>query len=146
MTSQDLDVLDEADCFLLLRSRTLGRVGVHIADDLTIFPVYYAVMDKDVVFRTSPGTKLNAALLGTRVVFEVDNASPGWSVVVRGHAHEVRELAEIDHAANPARHRLAGRHPRELRPGRRRAGDRATPAPTLTSDRRTRAAWRRYAR
>ena len=98
MTSQDLDVLDDADCYLLLRSRTLGRVGVHLANDLAIFPVYYAVMDNDVVFRTSPGTKLNAALLGTRVVFEVDNASPGWSVVVRGHAQEIREHAEVDHA------------------------------------------------
>ena len=27
MTSQDLDVLDEADCFVLLRSRTLGTSG-----------------------------------------------------------------------------------------------------------------------
>ena len=98
MTSHDLDVLGEADCFLLLRSRSLGRVGVHIADDLAIFPVYYAMMDNDVVFRTSPGTKLSAAVLGTRVVFEVDSASPGWSVLVRGHAHEVRALDEIAHA------------------------------------------------
>ena len=73
MTSQDLDVLDETDCYLMLRSRTLGRVGVHIADDLAIFPVYYAMSGHDVVFRTSPGTKLNAAVLGTRVVFEVDS-------------------------------------------------------------------------
>ena len=103
MTSQDLDVLDEADCYLLLRSRTLGRVGVQIADDLAIFPVYYAVMDDDVVFRTSPGTKLNAAVLGTRVVFEVDNASPGWSVLVRGHAHEIREHDDIGSCPDVAR-------------------------------------------
>jgi nitroimidazol reductase NimA-like FMN-containing flavoprotein (pyridoxamine 5'-phosphate oxidase superfamily) len=98
MTSEDLDILDEADCHVLLRSRTLGRVGVHIADDLAIFPVYYAMSDNDVVFRTSPGTKLNAAVLGTRVVFEVDSASPGWSVLVRGHAHEVRAHDDIVHA------------------------------------------------
>ena len=98
MTSQDLDILGEADCFLLLRSHTLGRVGVHLADDLAIFPVYYAMMDNDVVFRTSPGTKLSAAVLGTRVVFEADNASPGWSVLVRGHAHEIRTHDEISHA------------------------------------------------
>jgi hypothetical protein len=30
MTSEDLDILDEIDCYLLLRSRTLGRVGVRI--------------------------------------------------------------------------------------------------------------------
>ena len=71
---------------------------MHIADDFVIFPVYYALMDKAVVFRTSPGTKLSAAILGTRVVFEVDNASPGWSVLVRGHAHEIRAHDEIVHA------------------------------------------------
>ena len=98
MTSQGLDVLDEAECYLLLRSRTLGRVGVRIADNLAVFPVYYAVMGNDVVFRTSPGTKLNAAVLGTRVVFEVDNASPGWSVLVRGHADEIRDHEEQVHA------------------------------------------------
>jgi uncharacterized protein len=98
MTSEDLDVLDDVDCFLLLRSRTFGRVGVHIADDLVIFPVYYAMMNDDVVFRTAPGTKLSAAVLGTSVVFEADNASPGWSVLVRGHAHEIRDHDEITHA------------------------------------------------
>jgi nitroimidazol reductase NimA-like FMN-containing flavoprotein (pyridoxamine 5'-phosphate oxidase superfamily) len=104
MTSQDLDILDEADCYLLLRSRTLGRVGVHIGDDLAIFPVYYALTGKDVVFRTSPGTKLNAAVLGTRVVFEVDSASPGWSVLVRGHAHELRAQDEVVDARNALGH------------------------------------------
>jgi len=102
MTSEGLHVLDEAECYLLLRSRTLGRVGVHIADQLSILPVYYAVMDRDVVFRTAPGTKLNAALLGTSVVFEVDNASPGWSVLVRGHAREIND----DDARVHARSRL----------------------------------------
>jgi nitroimidazol reductase NimA-like FMN-containing flavoprotein (pyridoxamine 5'-phosphate oxidase superfamily) len=98
MTSRGPHGLDEAECYALLHSRTLGRVGVRIADQLTILPVYYAVMDHDVVFRTSPGTKLNAAVLGTNVVFEVDNASPGWSVLVRGHAHEIREAADLVHA------------------------------------------------
>lgn len=51
-------------------------------------------MDHEAVYRPSPGTKLNAAVLGTRVVFEVDNASPGWSVL----AHEIREAAELVHA------------------------------------------------
>ena len=98
MTSERLHVLDEAECYLLLRSRTLGRVGVHLADQLAVLPVYYAVMDRDVVFRTAPGTKLNAAVLSTRIVFEVDNASPGWSVLVRGHAHEIRDPDAVTHA------------------------------------------------
>ncbi len=98
MTSYGLQVLDETECYAFLHSRTLGRVGVRLADQLSIFPVYYAVMDRDVVFRTAPGTKLIAALLETQVVFEVDNASPGWSVLVRGHAHEIRDTDALLHA------------------------------------------------
>lgn len=93
-----LRTVDEAECYVLLHSRTLGRVGVHLADQFAILPVYFAVMDRDIVFRTAPGAKLNAALVGTAVVFEVDNAAPGWSVLVRGHAHEIVEPAEQTHA------------------------------------------------
>jgi nitroimidazol reductase NimA-like FMN-containing flavoprotein (pyridoxamine 5'-phosphate oxidase superfamily) len=91
MSSRGIEILDDDECRNLLRQRSLGRVGVRIADDLVILPVYYAVYDDDVVFRTDAGTKLNAALLETVVAFEVDNASPPWSVLVRGHAHEVRD-------------------------------------------------------
>jgi nitroimidazol reductase NimA-like FMN-containing flavoprotein (pyridoxamine 5'-phosphate oxidase superfamily) len=98
MTNEGLDVLDEADCLVLLHSRSLGRVGVHIGDEFVVLPVYYAVMDGDIVFRTGPGTKLNAALVGTRVVFEVDSASPGWSVLVRGHAREIEDRDARVHA------------------------------------------------
>lgn len=97
MTSM-LRTVDEAECYALLHSRTLGRIGVHLAGELTIFPVYYAVMEGDIVFRTGPGTKLSAAILGTSVAFEVDNGSPGWSVLIRGHAHEIREPDAQMHA------------------------------------------------
>ena len=86
----DLDRLDPVECYVLLRGRTLGRVAVKLADDLVILPVYYAVMDDDIVFRTAPGTKLDAAVLKTKVAFEVDGTAPGWSVLVRGHAEEIR--------------------------------------------------------
>jgi nitroimidazol reductase NimA-like FMN-containing flavoprotein (pyridoxamine 5'-phosphate oxidase superfamily) len=89
-----LETLDPSDCYILLRSRSLGRVGVKLAEEIVILPVYYAVLGDDIVFRTDAGTKLTAAVLGTRVAFEVDNAVPPWSVLVTGHAHEVREHAE----------------------------------------------------
>jgi nitroimidazol reductase NimA-like FMN-containing flavoprotein (pyridoxamine 5'-phosphate oxidase superfamily) len=90
--------IDRIDCYVLLRGRTLGRVAVKLADDLVVLPVYYAVMDDDVVFRTAPGTKLDAAILKTKVAFEVDGASPGWSVLVRGHAEEIRDPAQQQRA------------------------------------------------
>ena len=96
--SGDVVSLDEADCYLRLRSRSLGRVAIKIADDLVILPVYYAVMDDDIIFRTAPGTKLDAAVLKTKVAFEVDGVSPGWSVLVRGHAEELRDHDTQVHA------------------------------------------------
>ena len=96
--SGEVASLDEADCYIRLRSRSLGRVAVKLADDLVILPVYYAVMDDDIVFRTAPGTKLDAAALNTKVAFEVDGVSPGWSVLVRGHAEELREHDAQVHA------------------------------------------------
>jgi uncharacterized protein len=52
-----------------------------------------------VVFRTGEGTKLDAAIVGSRVAFEVDEtdaaARTGWSVVVRGEAVEVTDPAEL---------------------------------------------------
>ena len=56
-----------------------------------ILPVYYAVVDDDVVFRTAPGLKLDAAVLKSRVAFEVDSGSPPWSVLVHGYAEELRD-------------------------------------------------------
>jgi nitroimidazol reductase NimA-like FMN-containing flavoprotein (pyridoxamine 5'-phosphate oxidase superfamily) len=97
-TRHDIDRIDRVDCYVLLRGRTLGRVAVKLADDLVILPVYYAVMNDDIVFRTAPGTKLDAAVLKTKVAFEVDGASPGWSVLVRGHAEEIRDPEQQRHA------------------------------------------------
>ena len=94
MNRVQLEPLDRNECMMLLHDRSLGRVGVKIADEPVILPVYYAVLDDDIVFRTGPGTKLDAAVLGTKVAFEVDNAVPPWSVLVTGHAHEIREHAE----------------------------------------------------
>ena len=104
MTSWGLTILDETACFELLCRSTLGRVGVRLADDFTIFPVFYAVVDHNIVFRTGPGTKLTAAVLGTRVVFEVDDAAAGWSVLVRGHARELRDTAAIARATAQIEH------------------------------------------
>ncbi len=94
MSSQGLARIDSDECYLLIRGRSLGRVGVKLTDELVILPVYYAVLDRDIVFRTDPGTKLNAAVLGERVAFEVDNAVPAWSVLLSGYAHEIRKADE----------------------------------------------------
>lgn len=58
-----------------------------------MFPVLYALLDGDIVFRTAPGEKLIAAALQREVVFEIDSydlaARTGWSVNVLGTAQEI---------------------------------------------------------
>ncbi|HEY5170776.1 MAG TPA: pyridoxamine 5'-phosphate oxidase family protein [Acidimicrobiia bacterium] len=103
MTSRGLDRIGPEECLELLRHKTFGRVGMRISDEPVILPVFYTLAAGDVVFRTDPGTKLIAAVLESRVAFEVDDPEAGWSVLVVGHAHELRapsgmteELARLD--------------------------------------------------
>ena len=64
-----------------------------------ILPVNYVLWNGKILFRTAPGTKLTAALMGAVVGFEVDDMSDdhsgGWSVLVVGHAIEIRDLEEL---------------------------------------------------
>jgi nitroimidazol reductase NimA-like FMN-containing flavoprotein (pyridoxamine 5'-phosphate oxidase superfamily) len=88
------------ECLDLLGSASVGRVGVTIDALPAVLPVNFAVSDGAVVFRTVPGTKLDAATRGAVVAFEVDaygtSQDPrGWSVLVRGVAHEVTDPAEL---------------------------------------------------
>jgi len=91
--------LTKSECFKLLAREHLGRVAA--VDDLgpIVFPVNFILDRHTVVLRTDEGTKLGAAIRGSRVAFEIDGADPatrtGWSVVVRGEAVEVTDPAEL---------------------------------------------------
>lgn len=93
-----LEVLSEDECWQLLRSHYIGRLGVSISGEPAIFPVNYAVDGDTIVFMTAEGTKFGAAVLGTSVAFEIDAADPmfhtGWSVMVRGVAAEIESAEE----------------------------------------------------
>ena len=87
---RELEELGQRECLELLDTQDFGRVGVVVRGRPEIFPVNYALDAADcVVFRTSPGTKLSAAI-NHHVVFEVDHIQPdrrsGWSVIVHGVA------------------------------------------------------------
>ncbi len=57
-------------------------------------------IEATVVFRTEEGKKLDAAVRGRFVAFEVDTVDPewrrGWSVVIRGWAEEVTDPDELE--------------------------------------------------
>src|SRR5580765_1631143 len=97
MSSYGLEILGREECEALLRSEPVGRVGVSGAQP-GVFPVLYALLDGDVVFRTAPGEKLIAAALNRDVVFEIDaydvETRSGWSVNVVGPVEEIEEPAE----------------------------------------------------
>ena len=97
MSSYGLEILGREECEALLRSQPVGRVGVCGAQP-GVFPVLYALLDGDVVFRTAPGEKLIAAALHREIVFEIDSfdvrTRTGWSVNVVGPVEEIEEPAE----------------------------------------------------
>ena len=99
MPDERLAHLDVEECLSLLERRHLGRVAF-LDDGLpTILPVNYVLVDGFVVFRTDAGGKLEAALRGDVVAFEIDGIDvtnrTGWSVLVRGHAERVSDPAEL---------------------------------------------------
>ena len=85
-----IEVIDRDECLGLLRSHDTGRIAVVDAGHPVIFPVNYAMDGELIVFRTAAGTKLDAALKGGPVAFEIDQTDrhtrTGWSVIVTGWA------------------------------------------------------------
>jgi uncharacterized protein len=101
--------INRAECLRLLDGAALGRVGVSVDALPAIFPVFVALVDDVVVFRTVPGTKLISASGGAIVALEVDEfdlaTGEGWSVLIRGQARRVTE----ERRAERARARLGER-------------------------------------
>jgi uncharacterized protein len=91
----------------------VGRVGFVIDGRPMILPVNYLADDQSVVFCTEPGTKLSAIGGGAPVVFEVDDSRPlyhaGWSVVVKGTAHEITDESQLDELRRGSLHSWATR-------------------------------------
>jgi uncharacterized protein len=97
-----LEILHLGDCFRLLDSVPIGRIGFTSGGEVLVLPVIFLVDGQDVVFRAKVGSKLASVEVGHYVTFEVDSydaaEGTGWSVVVRGLA-EVQpetECARLD--------------------------------------------------
>ena len=90
-------VLSEDECWSLLSSMSLGRLVTILGGRPEIFPVNFVTQRRTVLFRTAQGTKLFSAVMGGRVVFEVDDhtVAEGWSVIVKGAAHLLSANADI---------------------------------------------------
>jgi uncharacterized protein len=68
-----------------------------------VFPICHVFQGGCVMFPTTPGTKLHAALAWPWVCYEVDgigaDGESGWSVMVTGQAEVLSDPREIDAAA-----------------------------------------------
>lgn len=88
----ELRELPPDECLQLLGTVEVGRLAVAAGQDAPlVVPVNFVVDGEDIVFRTSPGAKLQ--LLQDRPVsFQADHVDrghhSGWSVLVTGSARE----------------------------------------------------------
>ena len=90
-------VLSEDECWSLMSSVSLGRLVTIMGGRPEIFPVNFVTQRRTVLFRTAQGTKLYSAVMSDEVAFEADDhtAAEGWSVIIKGRAHELLANAEI---------------------------------------------------
>ena len=99
MSEPKMEKLDQDECHRLLAGHHLGRLAVPDFGGPMIFPVNYVVDQDLVVFRTDPGSKLDAATEREVVAFEVDAVDEatrtGWSVVVRGTLAEITDPTHL---------------------------------------------------
>jgi nitroimidazol reductase NimA-like FMN-containing flavoprotein (pyridoxamine 5'-phosphate oxidase superfamily) len=97
-----LAVISRDQCLGLLGSLRIGRVVISLEALPAAFPVNFALMDDDVVFRTAPGTKLSAALDEAVVAFQADRfdaaACIGWSILIQGRASIITDPEELERA------------------------------------------------
>ena len=89
-----LQVIPAEECYRLLATQEIGRIGVNAEHYPLILPVNYALDGTTIVFRTGSGIILQAAE-HANVTFEVDEIDrrtrSGWNVLVRGQAEAVGE-------------------------------------------------------
>lgn len=96
---EDVEELSVDACWALLRTTDVGRLAVWVDDHPDIFPLNYTVDHGTLVFRSRKGTKVFGALSDAPVAMETDGYDPttseAWSVVVKGRAHEIRQVQEL---------------------------------------------------
>ncbi len=94
----DVERLSTDECWALLASAPIGRLGVRLDQGVDIYPVNFTVNEQIIYIRSAPGSKLVDIAHESSVAFEVDGRAgrKRWSVVVRGEAERLSYDAEIE--------------------------------------------------
>ena len=92
-TENPVTVLNEEECWEFLRSQEFGRLAFHLAEQVHIAPLNYAVDNDTLLFRTAEGSKLLAVVMNPDIAFEVDryDDETAVSVILRGSARLLEE-------------------------------------------------------
>ncbi|MEE1786657.1 pyridoxamine 5'-phosphate oxidase family protein [Streptomyces sp. SP17BM10] len=89
--------LTEPECWELLGTHGVGRIGLSGGPSPDVLPVNYAVDARTIVYRTSPRGAA-APPEGAPVSFQVDHIDDrrghGWSVLIHGHARRIADPDE----------------------------------------------------
>jgi uncharacterized protein len=97
-----MQILSEPECWARLEATEFGRMAYHLADEVHIAPVNFAVSGRRLVFRTAEGSKLLGVVMNEDVAFEIDHIDDAderaWSVIARGRAQilEGEEARDAD--------------------------------------------------
>ena len=83
--------LHPEECWEFLRGHEFGRLGFHLADEVHIVPINYAVDDNRLLFLTAEGSKLLGVTMNSDVAFETDEIidEHATSIIVRGRARQL---------------------------------------------------------
>jgi uncharacterized protein len=93
---EQIGTMTTEQCWGMLRSHEFGRLAYHLADEVHLTPINYAVDHDTLLFRTAEGSKLLAVEMNPDVAFEIDEFDEhhARSVVVRGVARHLGEAEE----------------------------------------------------
>lgn len=99
-----MEILTRQQCLDLMGGVPVGRIGLSIDALPVILPVYFALFDDCVLFRTVAGTKLDAAIIGAVVAFQADGSELDdgtyWSAQFQGVAVEADDYWDFSPQAS----------------------------------------------
>ncbi|MEV7774337.1 pyridoxamine 5'-phosphate oxidase family protein [Kitasatospora sp. NPDC086791] len=97
-----LQNLTEAQCWELVGTHGIGRIGLPVEPGPVVLPVNYVVDRASFAFRTAEHSTA-APADGAAVSFQVDHIDEylgrGWSVLALGPAHQVTDPVELERLA-----------------------------------------------